>query len=129
MRRLSLASVVLCVVVSACASGSGGGTGAGRSSSEITRAELAELSTFSAFDVVRRLRPQWLRSRGTANFDGDQMLPIVFVDRSRRGELRELELINADDIERIRYLTSREATMRYGTGYPGGIIMVISRGN
>ncbi len=57
------------------------------------------------------------------------MMPVVFVDRSRRGEIRELELIAADDVERIRYISARDATTRYGTGYPGGIIEVISRGN
>ncbi len=117
-------------MVSACASGSGSGGGGGaRGSGDITRNELAALSSFSAFDVVRRLRPQWLRSRGTANLDGANILPVVFVDRSRRGEIRELELIAADDVERIRYISARDATTRYGTGFPGGIIEVISRGN
>lgn len=130
MRRLPFVFIALCVVGSACASGSGSGGGGGaRGSGDITREDLATLSSFSAFQIVRRLRPQWLRSRGTANLEGASILPVVFVDRSRRGEIRELELIAADDVERIRYLSSRDATTRYGTGFLGGIIEVISRGN
>ncbi len=131
MRRLSFVLIVLSVVLSAaCASASPGESRArSRGSSTITREDLDALRQFNAFQVVRRLRPQWLRSRGVANFDGQQLLPVVFVDRTPRGEPRELEQISADDVERINFISSRDATTRYGTGYPGGIIEVILRGN
>ena len=131
MRRLSFVVIVLSVVLSAaCASvPPGESRGGSRGSGTITREDLAALGQFNAFQVVRRLRPQWLRSRGTANLSGQQMLPVVFVDRIPRGEPRELEQIPADDVERINFMSARDATTRYGTGYPGGIIEVISRGN
>ena len=131
MRRISFVVIAMSVVLSvACASGppgvrSGGSGGSGT----ITREQLAELGQFSALQVVRRLRPQWLRTRGAANFDGAQLTPVVFVDFSPRGGIRELEHISSDDVERINFMSARDATTRYGTGYPGGIIEVISRGN
>lgn len=131
MRRLSFLLIVLSVVSSAaCAAGPPGESrGGSRGSGTITREDLAALAPFNAFQVVRRLRPQWLRTRGAANFSGEQLRPVVFVDRSERGEIRELEQIPADDVERITFLSARDATTRYGTGYPGGVIEVISRGN
>lgn len=131
MRRLSFVVIVLGVMVSAaCAAGPPGeSTGRSRGSGTITREDLAALSQFNAFQVVRRLRPQWLRSRGVANLDGRQLLPVVIVDRTPRGDPRELQQIAADDVERISFMSARDATTRYGTGYPGGIIEVISRGN
>lgn len=64
MRRLSFVVLALSVMVSAaCASGPPGeSTGPSRGSGTITREDLAALSQFDAFQVVRRLRPQWLRS-------------------------------------------------------------------
>jgi hypothetical protein len=132
MRQLSFVVIVLVVLLSAaCASAGPPGESRGGTlgSGTITREELAALRQFNAFQVVRRLRPQWLRSRGVANLDGQQLLPVVFVDRTPRGEPRELQQISADDVERITFMSARDATTRYGTGYPGGIIEVISRGN
>ncbi|GMR12662.1 MAG: hypothetical protein BMS9Abin29_0853 [Gemmatimonadota bacterium] len=131
MRRLPCVVVALSVVFSAaCAPGPPGeGRRGSRGSGSITREELASLSQFSAFDVVRRLRPQWLHRRGTVNLDRNRQLPVVFVDRTERGDIRELERIPADDVERISYLSARDATTRFGTGYTRGVIEVISRGN
>ncbi len=131
MRRRSFVLIVLSVVFpSACASRlPGESRGVSRGSGTITREDLAALAQFNAFQVVRRLRPQWLRTRGAANFGGEQLRPIVFVDRNERGELRELELIPAADVERISFMSARDATTRFGAGYPGGVIEVISRGN
>ena len=131
MRRLSFFVIVLSVVLSAaCASGPPGEARArSRTSGPITREQLAQLGQFNAYQVVSRLRPQWLRSRGMANLRGEQLVAVVFVDRAPRGELRMLERISADDVERISFMPGRDATTRYGTGYPGGIIEVVSRGN
>ena len=32
--------------------------------------------------------------------------------------------VTVDDVEEILYLAARDATTRYGTGYPGGIILL-----
>ena len=125
MHRLRFFVIALSVGLSAaCASGgtpAEGTTGVTRSSGPITRAELAPLSQFSAFDAVRRLRPRWLSTRGTGQ------LPTVFIDRSPRGEPRVLAQIPANTVERINFLPARDATTRYGTGYAYGIIEVITR--
>ena len=105
----------------ACASG-GGGDGPRRNPNLITQAELAEFSTQSALDAIRRLRPRWLQSRGATS-------PVAILDGARLGDPDALRSINVSDIESIRYLNASDATMRYGTNFPGGAIEVRSRAN
>ena len=65
--RITLTLVVafgLATALAACASGGGSG-GPRRDPNLITAEELAEYTTLSALDVIRRLRPRWLQSRGT----------------------------------------------------------------
>ena len=50
------------------------------------------------------------------------------VDGTIRRELDDLYRMSTDNIETMRYLTAPEATTRYGTGYPGGVIEVTTRG-
>jgi len=126
MRRLPFFMIALSIALAtACSSGGtqseGGASGQSRRSDLITREELAPISQFSAFDAVRRLRPRWLSSRGGGR------LPTVFVDGSARGEPSFLRQISADTVERMRFMSAPDATMRYGTGYAFGIIEVISR--
>jgi hypothetical protein len=44
----------------------------------------------------------------------------------RRGGVDVLREIPALDIAEIRYLDGREATQRFGTGYSGGIIHILT---
>jgi hypothetical protein len=53
----------------------------------------------------------------------------VVVDGVARGELDELRGLNNDTLETIRYLSAPDATTKYGTGFPGGVIEVTTRRN
>ena len=126
--RLSRSNTVLLVFVltaisaglTACASGSGS-SGPRRDPNMITAEELAEYSNYNALDIIRRIRPNWLRTRGTAG-------PQVIMDGARMGETEALNTISANDIESMRLLSATDATMRFGTNFTGGAIEVISRG-
>lgn len=48
----------------------------------------------------------------------------VLIDGIPQGPQGDLEGLAADDIESIRYLTASDATIRYGTGFPGAAIEV-----
>ena len=87
----------------------------------ITQAQIAELNVSNAQDAVRRLRPNWLRSRGV-----DEE-PVVYVDAARRGGTRVLSTISVEMIEEIRYLSGPNATTRLGTGHRGGAILITTR--
>ena len=134
--------VMACVLAAGCATASGGGER--RDRREITRAEIEAASNAStAQDLVRRLRPEWLRTRGTGTFSRTEEEGIlVYVDGTRAGMVEmpsaaggggytgrsALESIPASGIVRIRYYNATEATQKYGTGHVHGAIEVTTRG-
>jgi hypothetical protein len=113
------------LTLGACASAASDGTN--RSRDVITFAELQqeELSSFSAHQVIGKLRPNWLRSRGTTMTG--QFFAVVFVDGVHMGDLDVLGSLPASEVEEIRFRSAGDATTRYGTGYPGGTIEVATR--
>ncbi|MDE2805213.1 MAG: TonB-dependent receptor plug domain-containing protein [Gemmatimonadota bacterium] len=115
----------LATALAACSS-TGGPSGPRRDPNLITAEELSEYATLSALDVIRRLRPRWLTGRGQGS--GGMNRPQVIQDGARLGDPENaLRSIAVSDIESLRYLNASDATMRYGTNYPGGAIVVTSR--
>lgn len=106
--------------LAACASGGGGSDGPRRDPNLITAEELTDYTTFTAHDVIRRLRPRWLRARGGGT-------PQLIMDGARMGSLEGLSAISVADVDSLRYLSAADATMRFGTNFPNGAIEVVSR--
>jgi len=79
----------------------------------------------SAYDLVRTLRPAWLRVRGKATLG----YPRVYVDGLRRSgrPVDVLGGISVRLVQRVQYLTTQEATARFGTGHEHGAILVETR--
>lgn len=82
--------------------------------------ELKGVPGSNAYDVVRRLRPAFLRTRGPLH------APIVFLDHMRLGGVNELRQIPSATIQEVRYLDALAATQQFGTGYSGGVIHVLT---
>ena len=140
------ASLVLALVVSACASspdtplGDVGGTvqraapgtstpAARGTSTLIVRAELEQRQGDSAYRVIESLHQNWLRENRRNTTLGDPAsYARVVVDGTPRGELSELSRMSANEIESMRFISAPDATMEYGTGYPAGAIEVTMRG-
>jgi hypothetical protein len=136
MRQLVTAGMIVAVAgLAGCASGGGGGGGSDRDF--IMPEELAQVQDQApdAYRVVERLRPNWLRSRSNTlaapnPLDNDlpgagsAIVPEVFVDGVHFGALDSLHNLASQNVEQLQYLDSRDATTRYGTGYPAGIISV-----
>lgn len=80
----------------------------------------------TAYDIVKRLRPQFLRQRGSGSIRNYTPVPVrVFVDgilQSR--DVSALDEIMAHSVVEIAYLNGSDATTRYGTGYENGAILV-----
>lgn len=103
-----------------------------RQANLIVRAEIDKIANeaTNAFDVVQRLRPQFLRTRGSTSLGGTgRTTPYarVVVDGVPRGELDVLRQIPVMSIEEIQYLSGSDASIRFGTGYDGGAIVVRTR--
>ena len=129
IRRISMLGLAL-VLVSGCASG-GGGAGTTRPASGgrylILRAELEGTNFTNVYDAVRRLRPTWLRTRGTTSTRDAAPVMAVFIDNVRSGGTERLESLPIDRVEQVRYLSPTDATTRWGTNMTLGAIEVIMR--
>ncbi len=124
MRRTRFLSLLAVVVLGgACASsGQPNQSRPRRNRNLITAEELSELSVASAYEAVQRLRPAWLQSRGRAP------LPVVFRNNSRwGGDPSSLQSIRIDSVREMRFLSASDATTRYGSGFTGGVILVVTR--
>lgn len=120
--RATIAGLVFCLVLGGCASGGGSAPGDRRL---ITESEIAAANVHTAFDVVQRYRPEWLRTRGPQSMTAaGSEEPVVYINNNRHGELATLRSISTQGIREIRYYSGPEATQRWGTGLPGGVIAI-----
>jgi hypothetical protein len=108
--------------VPGCATSSSG-TASRSGSNLLTREELTQYASDDVLNTIRRLRPRWLQARGASH----AMDPVPFLDGARLGSLEDLRGVNVGDVESVEFVTPVDATMKYGTGFPGGAIEVTSR--
>jgi hypothetical protein len=108
----------------------------GRKNNVITAEEIAKSGADNAYDLVKTLRPQWLRARGISTgmpdpSGGGVSDPgggiMVYVDGVRVGGVDQLENFGAERIQEMRYLNATDATTKYGTGHTQGAIEVITK--
>ena len=118
-----LVPVVLALTLSACASGTGGSSNT-RSGprNQLSQEQMLETGTSNVYDAVRRLRPEWLRVRGTT---GGAI--IAYMDGVRQGTVDALERIPVQRAITVRFVSATDATMRWGTGHTAGAIEVLTR--
>jgi hypothetical protein len=115
----------LVFVLAGCATAGGRAPGSG---DVIGAEEMGTLRVATAFEIVERLRPAFLRSRGQTSLMTDAaQFAVVYVDGIRQGGPEALHRVAAQDVGEIRYLRARDATTRYGTGHPAGAIEVTTR--
>lgn len=127
IRHVSFRSalLVLLATVSACATLNSPPSSSGNPD-VITREDMVGLERLTALQVVERLHPQWLQTRGLDSFEESNEV-VVYVDNTRRGGIDELRRLNATEVGEIRYLDSREATTQFGAGHPSGAIFLLTQ--
>jgi hypothetical protein len=128
-RAARLALPVMAALALACASaGHRTGPGLAHDPNLITADEIAKLNAMTAYDVVKRLRPQFLVSRGTTSIvDTRPTTPVVYLDGIRYGDVSSLVGIEASHVATIRYITGPEAQQRFGSDNVGGAILVTTK--
>lgn len=133
--RITLKVPILTALVATVLMGPGCATG-GRAPGErdpdlLTGSALAEHPHYSAMQMIRQFRPNWLRDRnGSFNALGVEDIANprgirVYVDGlSQRAGLDALERITVSDVHELRRLDSVDATQRFGVGHSAGAILV-----
>jgi hypothetical protein len=115
-----------------------------RNPNVITAAELEGQVASDVYELVRRLRPQWLRGRASST-NGDQTkslgsdplvtpdpahagVPVyVFFDGSRMGDAGELRRLQVGSVRELRFIPAEDAVTRWGRDFSAGAIEVSSR--
>lgn len=121
MRRTivtTLASCWLLLALAACAS-----PGTARSSTgspdRITSAEISSSSATNAYELVSRLRPNWLKRTSTGSIGGGvrSQVILVYLDGNRLGDVSALRTLSVTGIRSVQWLDAgRAATVLQGIG-------------
>ena len=130
-KRLMVPSFALMIGLAGCASGGGGGSegsggvsGSGRrgSPTRLVAEDLVEHQQEYLYDAIRQLRRPWLTGRGRRG------TPRIVVDGApRQSGFDELRRLRVSEVEEAEYLDPSSATMRFGTGYDTGAILITTR--
>lgn len=115
-------------VIFACAS-PGLGRAVSSSSQLITEEEVDASLGATAFELIQRLRPNFLSYRGETSYyrSRSQPYPTVYVDGQEFGPISILRTIPTAEIATIRLYRSWEAATTFGTGKMGGVIAITTR--
>lgn len=138
MRARVVVAAVIAMVSWGCSSGGGGGTstaarpGGSRQQDVISESEITSRATdaSNALQIVQKLRPQMLRSRGLVSpndMTGEASMPKVYVDNVNYGNIESLANINAAQVKEIKFIKGPDATTTWGTGHMGGVILVTTK--
>ena len=73
---------------------------------------------------MQGLRPTMLRPRGTSS---SQYQVVAYMDDVKLIDLNGLSTIPSERVKEIRYINSRDATTRWGTGHGSGVILVLTK--
>lgn len=96
-------------------------------SAVITEAEITASGGATAYDVVKKLRGNFLANRGRTSFVEAPPEPNIFVDEQYFGPLAALKSIPAAQVGSIRMYRSWEVQAKYGANNLGGVISVYTR--
>jgi hypothetical protein len=115
------------LLVVGCATGSSGAV-PGRDRELISQEEIEGITATTAYEIVERLRPSWLRTRGPSSIRsaGASLYPIVYVDEVHSGSLETLYRISGHIVREIRFINGRDATTKWGLDHGAGVIMVLT---
>lgn len=95
----------------------------------ITEDEIEASRAPNAYEVIQKLRANFLTYRGETSFNksNSQPYPTVYIDGQEFGPISSLRNIPASQVATIRLYRSWEATTKYGTGNMAGVIAVTTR--
>lgn len=90
----------------------------------ILEEEIRRSPGHNLYDIVRTLRPEWLRTSPTVLRPGAEGEIIVYLERTRMGGLSTLRSLQPGDVVLIRYYGPSEAMGEFGPGHLHGAIQI-----
>jgi len=84
----------------------------------LSEADISKVGASSIEDVVRRLRPEWLRVNPTMRQPTAPERAAVYFDDRYLGGLEVLALVQASEAASMEYLTPLVARGRFGVACP-----------
>ena len=128
MSTTTLRTLVAALLLACAAGCASGGTGAvGQNRELLTTEQIQGSGGRDAFEVVERLRPLWLRSRGGRSVSHLGTSIVVFMNGTRMGGPESLRSIPVDLVRTIRYLDGPRASAELtglGSEHVEGAIVV-----
>ena len=126
MRRIAIVVAAL-LTLGACAARKPGHL-APKDRNMITADEIARANASNAYEIIERLRPAFLRTRGAESLQNTAPpTPIIYLDGMRYGTLQSLVNVPAMGIVSIQYLSAIDATQRFGFDNSGGAILITTK--
>ena len=94
----------------------------------ITAPQLSRSRAPDAYNAIRQIRPEMLRTRdpGTLVYFKARQ-PVVAVDNTLVGGVEVLRTLPTGKLARIEYVNSWVAAKRYGTGFGNGVMLIETR--
>jgi hypothetical protein len=123
-------TLIILFTLCACARPSkpGGASPLGRS--VITEAELTENAGVPLYDLIQRIRPEYLRLRPAQTNLGNSVTaqpPAVVVGGQRMGTAADLHQVSSGLLVLVRHYGVEEAKRIFGMQYDGGVIELTYR--
>ena len=118
-------SILVLLAATACAPAASRSEGLS-SRAVITRAEVEASEAANVYDLVRNVRPEWLRTRGIhtqGQAMGEETI-VIYMDNARLGEPETMRTVTLGPVQYIRFFTPAEATQRWGAGHLLGAILI-----
>ncbi|HEV8357743.1 MAG TPA: hypothetical protein VGQ17_13405 [Gemmatimonadales bacterium] len=94
----------------------------------ISQAEIAAAQDIqTAYDLVKRLRPNWFSIRGPSSINLPTAGVVVYVNEVKRGGPDTLRDLPLTGLQEIRHMRGTDASQRFGLGHENGAILVTLR--
>jgi hypothetical protein len=95
----------------------------------ITEDEIVASRASNAFEVIHKLRSNFLTNRGETSVNKNQSTPFptVYLDDQEFGPISTLSSIPASQITMIRLYRVSEANAKYGSHNLSGVISIYTR--
>lgn len=123
---LHLTTAIALSLAPACASRGTPDSGARPPANVIGPEEIAQAGPSNAYELIQRLRPLWLRTRGSTSFR-DQAEIRVYVNGVHVGSTGELRNFRSEEIALLQFLDPPQANYRFGPGNVHGAILLTTK--